>query len=248
MISKCNFSFKHYIETLNLAKGKYSIGPIKDFPKFKKKEKFIILRHDVDISLDSALNMARIEYEYGFHSSYFILFRSPYYNPLSEINISEIKEISMLGHEIGLHYDSRFSKNKTDLMKQIQLESTALEIIIDKKITSICQHGVSIGSGMNARSDSNFLDAMAPDILKLVKYISDSVQNWRSGCMCNHVGNENKLKILTHPIWWSSSHTQLDKILKHYEQQEIVKLKNQIKNSKNVQKKYPEDLKNGRIE
>jgi len=247
MVSECNFSFKHYYEILNYAKENYSIGLVRDFPKLKKKEKFIILRHDVDISLEHALNMARVEYEHDLQSTYFILFHGADYNPLSEANVSKIEKIYKLGHEIGLHYDSAFSKSRVQLMKQIKLESKLLGNIIDEKITSIAQHNVSVGPRLNARSSKNFLDAMNSDILNSTTYISDSVQNWRNGCMCKHIGSENKLSILTHPIWWSFSHKLRNKILKQNEKLETVNLRKRIKQTKNVQEKYLKDIRNGRI-
>jgi len=243
-----DFSLKHYFETLNSAKKKYAIGTLRDFPKLKKKEKFIILRHDVDVSLDYALAMARIENKYGLRSSYFILFHGEYYNPLSKTSVLKIKEIASMGHEIGLHYDSSFTKSKVGLMEQIKLEATLLEYIIDEKIKSICQHDLSMGSKINARTNKVFLDAMNPEILNSLTYISDSVQNWRHGCMCNYIHKENKLLILTHPIWWSSVNNPLVEIMNEYEKLRKIKLTKQIKQSIKVQKKYRKDIQSGRLE
>ncbi len=84
---QCNFTLKHYFEVLDYAKEKYSICPVKEFPKLKKKERIIILRHDVDLSLHHALKMARAEAEHGLRATYFVMLRSQFYNVLSEENL-----------------------------------------------------------------------------------------------------------------------------------------------------------------
>lgn len=61
MISECNFSYKHYIDVLESAKTKYSIGTVNEFSILKEKKSFIILRHDVDMSLDHAFKIAEME-------------------------------------------------------------------------------------------------------------------------------------------------------------------------------------------
>ena len=62
MISKCDFSLRHYFDVLDNAKNNYSfIGSFRDLEKAKKKDTFIVLRHDVDISLEQALKIAKAE-------------------------------------------------------------------------------------------------------------------------------------------------------------------------------------------
>ena len=96
----CNFSFDHYFEVLDYAKKSFHIGPIKDFYKLQKKNKFLVVRHDVDFSLDKALEMAELEAKQNISATYFILLHSQYYNALSEQNIKKIKKFIKLEHEI----------------------------------------------------------------------------------------------------------------------------------------------------
>ena len=55
-----------------LEKG-YKFISFKDFEKNKHQEKICILRHDIDLSLDLAFEMAEYEYELNIKSTYFIL-------------------------------------------------------------------------------------------------------------------------------------------------------------------------------
>jgi hypothetical protein len=63
----------------------------------------VVLRHDIDISLRSALEMARIEYEQGVQATYFVLLRSPFYNNLSRSNAEIMLQIHQYGHQIAMH-------------------------------------------------------------------------------------------------------------------------------------------------
>lgn len=55
------------------------------------KNKNFELGHDVDISLKSAFNMARLEKENNMKSIYYIRFNSDYYDPISNENKNIIK-------------------------------------------------------------------------------------------------------------------------------------------------------------
>src|SRR6185312_9389374 len=225
MISECNFSYKHYFEVLEYAKTKYDIGTIKEFPRLRKKKSYIILRHDVDLSLDAALKMAEFEAKHNLRATYFILLHSTFYNALSGHNISIIKKISKLGHEIGLHYDTTFfGSSKSKKMKQISLESSILADIINRKITSIAQHNPSITQDLEIKTTPGFMDPMKSESFQDALYISDSIQNWRRGCMCNHINKgESKLHILTHTIWWNEYHKSREAILEEYKKYENEK-------------------------
>ena len=66
----------------------------------------VVLRHDVDLSLESALEMARIEAEVGVESTYFVLLTSPLYNALAPANREILRRIEGLGHDVGLHFST----------------------------------------------------------------------------------------------------------------------------------------------
>ena len=156
---KCNFSYKHYFEVLKNAKKEYAIGPVRDYKKLKKNKKYIILRHDIDISLDHAIKIAKKEAKYGIFSTYFILLHSPYYNASDENSFEKIRKISNLGHEIGLHYDVTFlEKNSGSIVKNLNDEVNILSKISNTKITSIAQHDPTYSPKLNNKALVDFLD------------------------------------------------------------------------------------------
>ena len=67
-----NFTFNHYKDTLHLALSKkYKFLKCEQYNLIKEYDKVIIMRHDIDFSLDNALKFAQIENELGIFSTYF---------------------------------------------------------------------------------------------------------------------------------------------------------------------------------
>lgn len=240
MLGKCDFSLRHYLEVLNNAKSNYNyIGPLKDLNTRKNNDSFIILRHDVDISLDHALTIAQSEYDSQLHSTFFILLHSPFYNALTKKNETIISKISSMGHEIGLHYDTDFlPKSLKNARQQIKNEARILGDITGQKIVSVTQHNPTTTTKLNPKIVAGFLDAMHNLLTKNVVYISDSVQNWRKGCMCSHVGKISKLQILTHPIWWHEAPVPLNLILKTMKNNYKLNIDSDFKSLEDLYKNY----------
>ena len=90
--------------------------------------KQLFLRHDVDYSLQKALQMAEIEATASIKSTYYILFSSPFYNPLSRDNMEKIRMIKHLGMGIGVHYDlSVLDCKSVDYRDEILVQAGLLE-------------------------------------------------------------------------------------------------------------------------
>ena len=96
------FSYAEYRNIITLVKHNL---PIMDFSEVSDDaDSFCVLRHDIEFSIDRALEMARIEHDdLGVHSTYTVQLRNNTYNALSQKNIEAIQEIEEMGHYIGLH-------------------------------------------------------------------------------------------------------------------------------------------------
>ena len=95
-----DFTLKIYTRMLQvfLEKG-YEFITFEEYCVGKRTDKFVVLRHDVDLKVENSLATARIESSIGIKSSY-------YFRTLPESNNpAMIKEIVSLGHEIGYHYE-----------------------------------------------------------------------------------------------------------------------------------------------
>lgn len=185
---ECSFSPDHYLECLTKADDKgFHISPVGGFTKFKPSEKVLLLRHDVDFSLEYAYEMANMEHAIGYYSTYYILVHGPFYNPLSERSMDAIKAIHGMGHEIGLQVDTRYHAD---------VDLKILESITGSPVTTFAKHYFTITDDTNL--PYNLLNSR--DIP--ARYISESGRHWREGCMCDNIDKHKQLQVLTHPIWW----------------------------------------------
>lgn len=178
MQSKCGFNLDHYFDILYryIEKG-YVILPN------AKVNRHIHLRHDVDLSLAYALELAKEEQKRDISATYYIMLHSDLYNAQSPEGIEQIRDIRKLGHSIGLHIDTR-----THLPNDFQ----TISLIVGERVGDWRKH----------------LSNLTPEFVvpeprpEGYKFISDSGMNWRETCFCNHIGKYDKMEILVHPAWW----------------------------------------------
>src|SRR5690242_12696176 len=90
-----DFTRENYRKILNIAKQKYTF---KFFTDDLKENNWILWRHDVDYSPQSAFKLAKIESEQKIFSTYFLLLHSEFYNLLEEEVTECFKKISKMGH------------------------------------------------------------------------------------------------------------------------------------------------------
>ena len=63
----------------------------------------MILRHDVDLSLDAAVRMAELEHDAGATATYFLMTESVFYNLDSSEGVAAIERLRELGHRVAQH-------------------------------------------------------------------------------------------------------------------------------------------------
>jgi hypothetical protein len=63
----------------------------------------ILLRHDIDLSLEAALRMAELEHEHGIATTYLLMTRSIFYNLASPAGDAAVERLRALGHAVGHH-------------------------------------------------------------------------------------------------------------------------------------------------
>ena len=223
--NNCNFSYNHYIETLKSIKRSHKISTFGDSSK-----KDVILRHDVDASLEAALNMAELENKIDVKSTYFILFSSEFYNPFTLESSQIIRKILNLGHKLGLHYNELFIiKNKLDPSETLKKEIELLEQHFSTTVEAVAAHESNLNEKIPINLPNGVIDAYSKKFFKDRKYLSDSAQNWREGCFCGHFEKFSELQILTHPMWWSKEGKHRDEIMKSFTNGEYDKYTRDVK-------------------
>lgn len=88
-----------------LASADVSVVPLRDFAATPAAERAVVsLRHDVDVSLRSALELAGLEHAHGLRATYFVLHTAPYWS--SPRLVDDLRRLQdEYGHEVGWHND-----------------------------------------------------------------------------------------------------------------------------------------------
>jgi len=173
-----DFTIKEYID-LCLAFNNYTTYTVEDYFKGNLESNYIILRHDVDRSVNNAKRIARIEYELGIRSTYY--FRFPY-----TFNKRIIKEINNYGHEIGYHYEvMRKAGGNIETAKDYFIEELN-EFRKIANVTTVAMHGSPLSKYNNIDfwkhynlKDFNLIGEAFLDF-KDIMYFSDTGRNWNN--------------------------------------------------------------------
>jgi hypothetical protein len=177
----CPFDLTHYRELLDAAKaGGYRFA----FFEGRPEEGDLILRHDIDLSLDAALRLAELEANAGAQATYFLMTASVFYNLASHEGERALERLRELGHGVGLHA----------VYPRIDLD--------DRFDPVVAWHN----------PDPEFMRAPVEGAINVMEapwfdpatYRSDSNQHWRSGCPHEELreGAFPWLQLLTHPEIW----------------------------------------------
>jgi hypothetical protein len=177
----CSFDLAHYAEILEAAKtGGYRFAPFGDAPERGD----IYLRHDVDLSLDAALQMAELEAEHDVQTTYLLMTESVFYNLASSEGAGAITRLRGLGHAVGLH--AMYPNAELD----------------DRFDPIVSWHNPDPES--MSKTIPGAINVYAEPFFDRPSYRSDSNQHWRSGCPHEELrgGGFAWLQILVHPEIW----------------------------------------------
>jgi hypothetical protein len=177
----CSFDLDHYAELLDAARaGGYR------WARFDRKPEpgDIFLRHDVDLSLDAALQLARLEREHDATATYFLMTESVFYNLASFEGRDAIAELRSLGHAVAQHAIHPNAVRDDRFDPVLAWHNPDPEYVFDPI------EGV--------------VNVMQPPWFTQGKYRSDSNAHWREGCPHEelHGGAFEWLQLLTHPEIW----------------------------------------------
>lgn len=174
------------------------------------------LRHDVDISLKKALEMAEIEAKQDFHSTYYILLSSPFYNAFDVENLERIRMIKELGMGIGLHFDASITNaNPRDISREIMVQINLLQYYIGRMDgLSVTFHKPFMGVDVGTETVDylNQQDIYSPNHDTKFKYISDSGHNWREDPV-ETILSYNYIHLNTHPEWYNKKEQSMEECL-----------------------------------
>ncbi len=206
------FSYKEYQDMIAIIKES---GKAANFHEAKDRDKFIIVRHDVEFSVDRAYALSKVEKEMDFTSTYFFQWTNNSYNILSKRNKEIISQMHEDGHVIGLHFalngltDIELIKRQID--REIRAWNTMLEFDVDtfsvhRPPNHVLAANIKIEGIINAYEHEFFTytEQVTDDIKLEVKYLSDAQHRWNYGVPDRQtLLGYDKVQILTHPYSWT---------------------------------------------
>jgi hypothetical protein len=176
-------------------------------------EQFIVLRHDVEFSIESAHVMASWENQKGVKSAYLFQVASDAYNVLSSVNRKLIGEIKEMGHDIGLHYYVDKSSNSIKQQREVlEMVVGSIELVSYHRPSQsmLIDTPLYVAGMINTYASNFFTYSGEPSDTISVKYCADSRRKWDYGYPIDCMGQYDKMQILIHPDWWSvESHNTL---------------------------------------
>ncbi len=176
----------------------------------------ILLRHDIDLDLDSALEIAKVDHSRGIESTFYIMPSNPFYDIYAAPTINSVRNIYELGHDVALHIDLSNSNQPLKLIKHSLIRLKELFPFIREDIFSIHSPGLSNMSKVFKPGIINVSSVKLFD--QSVTYISDSTGKWNeNGHVLSSIAFKFRkpIQLLIHPIWWIiEGKTPLEKLRK----------------------------------
>ncbi|MCM1086921.1 MAG: hypothetical protein NC419_02115 [Muribaculaceae bacterium] len=205
------FSFEDYKEIIRIIK---STGRYAHYREALGKDKFIIMRHDVEYSVERAYELSRVEQSMDFVSTYFFQWTNNSYNVLSRKNLDMIRDMHERGQHIGLHFALNGMTDMSEIRKRIQKEMDILsemfgfeikEFSIHRPSKDVLRENIKLEGIINAYQDDffTFAENITNETPVMVKYMSDANHIWRYGYPDEeNITSYDKVQILTHPFAW----------------------------------------------
>ncbi|NDC48669.1 MAG: hypothetical protein EBZ61_06275 [Micrococcales bacterium] len=173
-----------------------------------------VWRHDVDISVGAAVQLARIDADLGVPSIFFVNPRAELYNIESSRVSEQLREIVSLGHEIGLHIEVdevTVASDSNKLSDQIDCEAATITRVLGKKPACFSFHNPSSATSMFTElSYGGLVNSYSSQVMSKFAYVSDSNGYWRYGDILSSAQKnaDRPLQILTHPEWWCDTYLE----------------------------------------
>lgn len=181
-MSGCPFDLEHYRELLRAARaGGYRFASFDAAPG----DGDLLLRHDVDLSLEAALALAELEAAEDALATYFLMTESIFYNLASPVGVAAVARLRELGHRVGLHA----------VYPRAELDER-FDAVVAWHNPEPAYMSEPVPGAVNAMQEGYFVPG---------RYRSDSNQHWRSGCPHEELarGELPWLQLLTHPEIWA---------------------------------------------
>lgn len=209
------FTYRGYGQLINsLKESEYKFADYHDYENYPR---CVILRHDIDNSIEKSIQLAEIEAQLGVKSTYFALITSDFYNVASKKSLEGLQKIQNLGHEIGLHFDEMAYIELDNIVGAIKKEAGILSDIIGAEITTVSMHRPSQKTLEANYEIPGMINSYSKTFFNDFKYLSDSRRRWREPVLDIIMsGQYDRLHILTHAIWYNEVEEDIHDTIKDF--------------------------------
>jgi hypothetical protein len=202
-----DFTRSNYRRLLHLAREQYVF---RTFTDYQPDERFVLWRHDVDLSMHAALKLAEIEAEENITATYFLHLHSEFYNLFEKEVFDCVKAVAAFGHALGLHFDTHFSavSDESELEKQLVVERRFVEDLLGMPLVALSFHIASpFTQACRSHSYAGLVNANGEYLQSHVGYCSDSNGYWRFKRLEDVLRQADlpRLQVLTHPGLWQET-------------------------------------------
>lgn len=175
----------------------------------------IFLRHDIDYDLSWALEAAKICHAMGVETHFFVQVASPLYNCTVPEARQTLQQISVLGHQIGLHF---YNPAPSLDVERLHNEYAILKLLVPQASKWVAWHNPEkfldqlnlelIDQGFQSAYDANFFGKG--------KYVSDSnaQRNLEQIVTSVRESDERCIQVLLHPLIWMVGGDEMMSILR----------------------------------
>ena len=171
----------------------------------------IVLRHDIDYSLNRAVALSAIEKEEKVPSYYFVHLHNDFYNAMDYVALACIRQLIDNDRIVGLHFDPCYYGLSVSQIKELELkvvkEKVILEDISGKEVTHMSFHNPDVGGEWHKLQMDiigGLVNVYGPEISSSFDYCSDSNGYWRFQRLEDVLKSSEgkRVQVLTHPGWW----------------------------------------------
>jgi len=175
--------------------------------------RFILLRHDIDLSPTLALRMAEVEARAGVVSTWFFMLSGAFYDLLEPEHRKVVRRVLELGHTVGFHYDEW-----DDIAEGLDI----LSVVAGKRLHHIAQHNPTLlpPRALERADVVDAYDKRIPNVQAFV-YVSDSGMRWRHKTLSDLIEEGcPRIYALCHPESWLTEGRDLVSVVRAVEARE----------------------------
>jgi hypothetical protein len=219
-----DFTYDFLRELLAIARARHALRMLADGVDAPG----LLVRHDVDLSLQRAVAVGAVEAEAGVAATFLVMVDSPLYDLDAPADRAALATLREQGHDVGLHMDlgprgEREGLALEDVRPEIEACRDRLQAVLGEAVRSISFHRPAdplVAALGPVAEVCGMVNAYAAPLMRC--YLADSAGAWRHGDPrpVLHDPPCDTIQLLVHPFWWGAEHlSAADRLEAFYREQ-----------------------------